>query len=164
MKTAYNEKIVNIISPVSITTLQGGNYNFISMKNYLHGTIHIRCGVLTSTASAVTLQQAKNVEGNGAKTLSFTKYWYNVPGSSPQDEQDLWQELDAASDTFNVASNTNYMIEIEPAMLDVDNNFDCVRLHLSAPGTSLVVGAFMVLSKPKFSGKGKLVMPSATVN
>ena len=164
MKTPYHFKDVGIIAPVSITAIQGGNYNFRSLKDYLHATVVIRCGILTGAASAATLQQAKNVEGNGAKALAFTKYWYNVPGASPQDEQDLWQEVDAASNTFDVASSTNYRIEIEPAMLDVDNNFDCIRPHLSAPGTSLVACVYIEFHKPKFQGLGKKNMHSVAVN
>lgn len=164
MRSVYHIKHVPIIQPVSITALQGGNYNFISLKDYLYAEILIATGVLTSTASAVTLQQAKNVEGNGAKSFSFAKMWRNIPASSPQDEQDLWQEIDVSSDTFNVASNVNYRIPIDPAELDVDNDFDCIRPHLSAPGTSLLVYVSALLYLPRYAGLGKKVMHSAKVN
>jgi len=163
-KLMHNMKAVTIISPVSTGAAQGGNYGFISMKNAQHASINIRCGILTGAAAAVTLQQAKNVEGNGNKALGFTKVWMNVPTVSNVDEQDLWTEVDVAANTFNTASNRNYRIELDAAELDVDNSFDCFRLHLSAAGTSLVVAADATLTNLRYTGEGNLSQPSAKIN
>lgn len=164
MRFPYNFKDVSVISPISITTAQGGNYNYVSMRGCQRASVCIRTGVLTSTASAVTLTQAKNVEGNGSKALAFAKYWQQVPASSPQDEQDLWQELDATSNTFNVASNRNYRIEVEASSLDVTNGFDCIRPEISAPGTSLLISVNIILWGLRYTGKGNANQPSASLN
>ena len=157
-------KDVNIISPVSTAVAQGPGYNFISMKNAQHASINIRCGVLTSTASAVTLEQAKNVEGGSVKALGFLKVWQQIPTNSPEEITDLWEELDVTSNTFNVTSNRNYRIELDAAELDVDNGFDCFRLKLSAPGTSLLICAHAELTNLRYTGEGNLSQPSAKIN
>lgn len=160
----YRFKEVNFIQPVSQTAAQGGNYNFVSMRNAQYASVNIRTGVLTSTAPAVTMQQAKNVEGDGSKALAIPTVWINIPASSPQDEADLWIENTVTSDTFNLASNTNYRIDYDASQLDASNNFDCIRPSIAAPGTSILISVTVLLYGLRYTGKGKSNQPSATVN
>lgn len=160
----YDFKDISFIQPVSQTTAQGGNFNFVSCRNAKDFAVIIRTGILTSTAPAVTMQQAKNVEGDGAKTLSIPGYWVQIPASSPQDEQDLWQFLTATSDTFNLASSTNYLIHYGANDLDASNNFDCIRPSIAAPGTSILISVNCFMWNLRMTGKGKFNQPSAAIN
>lgn len=160
----FNFKDVSLILPVSSTAAQGGNFNFVSCRNARDIAVIIRTGVLTSTAPAVTMQQAKNVEGDGAKTLAIPGYWYQAPGTSPQDEQDLFQYYTATSDTFNLASNGVYIIHYDCDQFDSNNNFDCIRPSIAAPGTSILLSVNVFMWNLRYTGKGKFTQPSATVN
>lgn len=163
-KTMQNFKDVPIIQPASITTAQGGNYNFVSLRDCQNASIVIRTGALSGAAPACTLQQAKNIEGNGNKALSFAKVWENHPNVSNADEVDLWTEVDVTSDTFNLAASCNYRIEIDCSKLDVSNGFDCIRPHFAAPGTSLVYSVSIELHNLRYQGEGKLNQHGARVN
>ena len=80
------------------------------------------------TGTAVTLVQATNVAAGGAKALPFTKVWVNADISAT----DTLVETAVSNNTFTTAttSDTNllYVIDIDPATLDIDNGFDCVRV------------------------------------
>ena len=133
-------KFVLHAAPVDINTggAKGGNYNGISLRNHVSITGRVVIGAHSSTAVAITLQQMTSVEASAAKALSFTTYYSNAYLTSPVEERDMWVEQTASSDTFNIAANTQYMIPIKQAMLDVTNGFDCVRLHISAPGAATI--------------------------
>lgn len=163
---AERVKIKNVISPVDTNgQLQGGNFNFTSMRNYSYFDMMIQVGTHSGDDTAVTLNQAKNVEGNGAKALEFVNYWSQLVGASPQEESDLWQPQTAVSDTFDIAANTNYLIPIKPDSLDVTNNFDCVRfaLGLSSAATLIAVQLYMSGGPEGIAGDVRHI-PSAAVN
>lgn len=163
-KLMHNMKDVNIILPVSVTTAQGGNLPFISMKNAQHASIVINIGAGSGTAPTISLQQAKNVEGNGNKALAFTKVWKQVPGTSPLDQTDLWTEIDVTGNAITGVANERFRIELDAAQLDVDNGYDCFRFHMTAPGISLVMSVHAELTNLRYTGEGNLSQPSAKVN
>lgn len=127
-------------APVDINTsgAKGGNYNGISLRNHQTATAVIIIGAHSGNAVAITLQQMKNVEASGAKALGFTTYYSLAYLTSPVEERDRWTEQTASSNTFNIAANTAYAIPVKQAMLDVTNNFDCVRIHIAAPSASTI--------------------------
>lgn len=137
--------VVNAPKDYNSVGVQGGNLTGISLRNHSVATCFIAVGAHSSTAVAVTLQQMKNVEASGAKALGFTTYYSLAFLTSPTEERDMWQEQTASSNTFNIAANTLFAIPIKQAMLDVTNNFDCVRLHTSAPGASTLIFAWWEL-------------------
>jgi len=170
MKAVQNRKIVVLRSPIDINgNPQGGNYSFVSMKNYQHAVFHFIFGNVAGNAN-ITLQQAKNVSGNGAKTLGFTEIYRTKTDASPEYNADRAEKVAVASDTHAVLAasddNTHFEIEMKNDNLDVDNKFDCVRPHLSDPAAAALVCIFVELRNPRFAGdpSNVNVMPSALVN
>ena len=163
---AETTKRVNQVAPADINgAAQGGNYNFASLRNYQGAYFVLKVGAHSGSAAAVTVQQAVNVEGKSNKAISFDKYYSNDHSSANPDEVDLWQETTGASGTFNIAANTNYVIPIKPAELDVTNRFDCIRGHIAAPDASTIVSLELVLyGGPEGIVNDKDHIPSAAVN
>lgn len=163
-QSPYNQKRVTYLSPVNINGAQiGGDRSFVSMRNYQRAECNIMVGAASSTP-AVTLSQAKNVEGNGSKALGMVEVWKQMPLASPTEEGDLWQRVDVTSNTFDLAANTNYIIVVKADDLDVTNKFDCIRMEIAAEaGTNLVAG-FYDMGHARYKGEGNTQMPSALVN
>lgn len=113
--------------------------DYISLKNVLRMTVVILVdNATTVTGSAITLKQATAVAGTGEKALSFDKMFANID----TDAGDTLTETAVVSDTFTTdstnAKNLMYVIDITPEMLDLANNFDCVRV-----GTGNAVAAIV---------------------
>lgn len=150
-------------------TPQGGNRSFISLKNYQRVVITILVGNLAGDI-AVTLKQAKNVEGNGSKALAYTKILLAKATASPPEDQDLWHEeaVTANSYTMAAATHDNYVfkIEIKGDDLDVNGGFDCIRPQLADPAAAAVIGIMVDLFDPRYRGdeENPRVMPSSLKN
>ena len=158
-------KIVNQLVPTSLTGAHGGNVNFISIRNYQAVSLLVHTGALSSTAPVLTINQAKNVEGNGSKAIAFDRYFSSLTTNSPDEESDRWDETTGASGSITLAANTMYEIPILVDILDVQNNFDCVRAMITAPGTSLLTAlAWHLRGGPEgLTGNIKHI-PSTAVN
>lgn len=163
---AETTKRVNQVAPQDINgAAQGGNYNFSSLRNYQGAYFVLKVGAHAGIAVAATIQQAVNVEGSSNKAISFDKYYSNDHSSANPDEVDLWQETTGAAGTFNITAQTNYVIPIKPAELDVTNRFDCIRGHLSEPAAACMVSLELVLyGGPEGIVNDKDHIPSAAVN
>lgn len=164
---ATSVKIFNQVLPVDTDAqAQGGNFNFVSLRNYQGGGFFIEVGAHSGTAVAFTISQAKNVEGNGSKAMtSHTRGYKNVPGSSPQEESDRWDEFTITSGTFDLAASTNYWIPIRPAMLDVTNDFDAIRMALEAPDAATLFSCNLFLwGGPEGLAGDTRHIPSMAVN
>ena len=164
MKSLFEQmKLVKQVQPVdSNGQAQGGNYPFVSLRNYQGGAFLLSVGAHSGSAAAFTVQQAKNVEGNGAKALSYDVYASNAVNSSPTEESDKWFKTTGASGTFNLAAQTNYIIPVRPGELDVSNNFDCIRGHLAAPDAATLIAMFLLLWGGPEIVTGKLFFISPT--
>jgi hypothetical protein len=162
---AQSMKIVSRVLPQVVTAAQIGTYNFTSLRNYQGAGVLIKCGALNGAAPTISVTQAKNVEGNGMKAISFDAYYTNVPGSSPQEEEDRWDESTGAAGSVTVVASTVFFIPIRPGMLDVSNDFDCIRPELTAPGTNLALSVDVILwGGPAGISGSTLHIPSAAVN
>lgn len=139
--------------------------DWVSLKNYDHLAI-----VLFKAAGAVgeiptiTVQQAQDVAGTGAKALNFTRI-------DRKDNADLFtvgqftKVTQAAGNTYApAAGNTQLLavIEIEAQDLDKANGFDCVRATLNDVGATAQLGALLyILSGSRYAGQ---YPPSAIVD
>ncbi len=103
--------------------------DYVSLKNVQRMTVVILCdNATTVTGSAITLKQATAVAGTDEKALAFDKMQANLD----TDAGDTLTETAVVSDTFTTlatnAKNSMYVIDITPEMLDLANDFDCVRV------------------------------------
>jgi hypothetical protein len=138
---------------------------FASVRNYGHSSLFVSVGA-AADAPVLQIRQAQNIAGTGIKHLIVDTYYVNTPASSPQDEEDMWHEVTGGTGVVTLAANTNYLFDIRPAMLDVDNDFDCVGAEVEDPGAGANDIAIALILQ---NGPGGIVgdnrhQPSARVN
>jgi len=128
-----NLKVVYGSEPKNYSGITG-NSDYVSLKNYDRAACVIQTGAWAGGTAAVTLTQAQDVSGTGAKALSFAAQWtYQSTGFTI----DALTRTAVSSDTFNLATvNTLYVIELEASDLDLANNFDCFRVSIASPGAN----------------------------
>ncbi len=120
--------------------------DWVSLKNFGHATIIIKTDAWAGGTSAITLNQATAVAGTAAKALSFAKMWTNAADTS----SDLLVETAVVSDTFTIGTaNAIYVIEVDAASLDLQNNFDCLAVLGATPGSNAdLYGVLFILQAP----------------
>ncbi len=128
-----NIKVVYGSEPKNYTGA-AGNSDYVSLKNYDRVAIVIQTGAWAGGTAAVTLTQATDVSGSGAKALSFANQWtYQSAGFTV----DALAKTAVAGDTFNLATaNTVHVIEVEASDLDLAGGFDCLRVSIASPGAN----------------------------
>lgn len=143
-----NVHIVPAIPPLNITGA-GADGDWVSMKHWRKLAIVIEQGAWAGGTSAVTLQQASDNAGTGAKALSFEKKY---EGTALTD--DVLFEVAVTSGTFNLdTANKYHLIEVLASDLDTINDFTHVRVRLGTPGVNAdVVGAIYILYDGDYAG------------
>jgi hypothetical protein len=141
-----NNHVVQGIASVDINS-SGADGIYVNMKLYRQITILLNFGVI-GAATAVTLKQATDVSGTDEKELAFTDMFAKEGTTT-----DLHTETVVTGNTFNTGTTNNsmYKIEVSANQLDINNDFGCVRVALSDPGASTIVGCEYVLSQPRYS-------------
>ncbi|MBU8870672.1 MAG: hypothetical protein KOO60_07400 [Gemmatimonadales bacterium] len=154
-RLSENAKVVQGLAPITPST---STPDYISVRNAGHLSIIISVdNGDTVTGSAITLLQATVVAGTDEKALGFTTMYANTDTGA----SDTLVETTVASDTFTTdttnAKNLLYVIEVDPASLDCDNNFDCIRVG-TANAANTVLDVVYVLTDLRYHGAG---MPTA---
>lgn len=140
MLSVMNGKWVNAFVPID-TTGAGQDGDWISLKNYDGVAIILGTGAWAGGAAAVTIEQATDVAGTGAKALAFTTRYADGDVTA----SDALVATAVAGNTFNLAAaNTLNVIEVKASDLDQVNNFDCIRVRSATPGANadLVYGLY----------------------
>ena len=106
------------------------NSAWVSFKNAQRLLLIIQ-GDAASSGGDITLKQATDASGTGSKALDFTSIAKVVKGTGVETRETVV----ANSHTLALDANT-YVIEIDSADLDVQNDFGFVRVEAS----SLTVG------------------------
>lgn len=163
MRTMQRWKKVILFAPASYTSIQGGNVNFVCLAGYQHAVVEVITGALVGAGPALTLRQAKNVEGSGDKAFTFAQVWQNKFLQSPEENQDLWEKQTVVN-TVTLEANTAYRIEIDNDEMDVTENYDSIRPNITAAGTSLLYAVSIELHSPRYTGQGNKNQPSSRVN
>jgi hypothetical protein len=132
---------------------------YVSLKMYDHATIVIHTGAWAAGTAAVTLSQATDVSGNGAKALSFPWMWTGTVASG------LLTKTPVVSNTFDLAAaNAMYVIELEDEWLDINaaNPFDCLSVLVASPGANAdLYNIDYILSEPSYAAA---TPPSAIID
>lgn len=104
---------------------------YISLKYVGHLSIHIATGAWAGGTAAVTLKQATAVAGTGSKALAFTLMWTDKAAAG------TLVETAVTSNTFDLdTADSQYIIEVDPATMDLANGFDCLALDVASPGAN----------------------------
>ncbi|NLS79689.1 MAG: hypothetical protein GXY76_20775 [Chloroflexi bacterium] len=131
-----------------VTTNGGVTSDWVSLKNAHKAVISLQFTQAVGHATVITLRQAQAVAGIGAKDLAA-----NVP---------IWANEDTAGDdtlvrkpdgvAYTLAADVKkkqVIIEVDPAKLDLANEFDCLGFTVSnsAQASNLVAGQFFLLGR-----------------
>ena len=147
-----------LATQVNITGGQAGDW--ISMKGYQKLQFLIITEAWAAGTSAITLNQATDVAGTGAKALTYAKHWLSTTYSL--EAAPLWVQT-AGTLTLPNTANQAYLIEVDADSLDADNAFDCVKIIFGTPGANNdYLQCIAILSEPRYGGlESQMVDPVA---
>lgn len=158
-------QIVMAIVPVDSQT-GANNGDWVSLKGYDRCTaIVIKAAGVAGDDPVLTLRQATDVSGAGAKALTFTRIDAKVGAQTGVGQ--FTKVTQAAANTYTDAVSAEaqgiFAIEIKSEDLDVNNGFDCVQLQIpdTGAGGAQLVSAIYVLRGARY---GSLPLPSAIVD
>jgi len=94
------------------------------------------------------------------ETLTGGTSGYTATANGAGTEEDILLEVAVTSDTFTIpaVANRMYVIEVDANTLDMDNEFDCVRLHIAQANAAKIGSALYILSEARYTGEP---MPTA---
>jgi hypothetical protein len=147
---------VHIVEALKATVPSTSTPTRISVKNAESITaLIIADNATTVTGSAITLKQSTAVAGTGEKALAFTDY-YSVSDTAAADAP--WVRSTAVANTFTPPTTNSksyiYAIPIDPASLDTNNSFDCVRVGAADATAQTITVLYLIV--PKQGGNPKL--------
>lgn len=139
-------KVVQAVEPKTTNAAITGAY--VSLKNVINGTVVVNLTQAVGHATVISLYQAQDVSGTGAKALSNNvPVWANEDVSSGDS---LIRKADGVSYTVaNTAKNKQVVFHIDPAKLDVNDGFTClnVRIGASTQATNFASAEYILDSK-----------------
>ena len=153
MKLVEKSQIVAGFVPLDLQTQRDGDW--VRLRDFNHLTVIFYKGIGAGGENpVVTLQQATDNNGTGAKALNFTEIW-RKQGADVTTIGQFTKTTQAAGNTFtDVAGNLQaiWVLEIDGDMLDVDGGFNYVRLTLNDVGVGAQLGCVLyILSEPRFA-------------
>jgi len=157
-------QIVSGFVPVDLQTGPNDG-DWIILDKYRHvAVIFFKAAGTAGDDPTLTLEQATDVAGTGAKALTFTDL-YRKQGAALTAIGQWTKTTQAASATFTDATSAEvqalWVVEFNASDLDVDNDFVAIRARVADVGAAAQVGALLyVLSEARYGAKG-VSMPSA---
>lgn len=140
--------VVEVAVGLASTVPSSSTPKYVSLKDadVVEAKITVLNGT-TVTGSAITLNQATAVAGTSAKSLPFTTYYQCLDANA----SNVLTKQTAASNTFTTLTTNSktavYRIPIRPAMLDVENGFDCVNVGTGNATNATVTVEYLIVSK-----------------
>lgn len=122
--------------------------NYVTLKNAITATVVVNLAQTAGHTTQISLYQAQDIEGTGAKPLAN-----DVPVLANEDvgaSDTLVRQTDGVSYTVsNTAKNKQVIFHIDPAKLDINNEFTClnVRIGASSQATNFASGEFILENK-----------------
>ena len=139
-------KVVQAFEPK--TTNAAISSNYLTLKDAITATVIVNLAQGVGNATQVSLYQAKDVSGTGAKPLlNNVPIWVNEDtGTSDA----LVRESDGVSYTVaNTAKNKQIIFHVDPPKLDLNNGYPClgVKIGASSQATNFAFGEFILEMK-----------------
>jgi hypothetical protein len=121
----------------------GRSSAFLSLKNAIKAWIVVFVDQGNAATIALTPNQASAVAGTGAKVIANARIWTKLDQASA----DFAQAAEAANFTTDAAVKNKWVVfEIDPTkVLDVANDFDCVRITTGASNAANITSAFLLV-------------------
>lgn len=145
--------IASVIKPVNLAT-GANNGDWINLANFQRVAIILffEAGTAANDAT-LTAQQAQDNSGTGAKALTFTRLDVKQ-GSDLEAIGQFTETTQSASETYTSATNGEeegiYVLDFAAEDLDIDNDFDHVRINVAQVGAAKVGAALAIAYGPKF--------------
>ena len=144
MKLVENAQIVAGFVPLDLQTQRDGDW--VHLRDFNHLSVIFYKGTGTDGDDpVVTLQQATDNAGAGAKAYNFTTI-YSKQGADVQTVGQFTKTTQAAAGSY---TNTDahqqciWVIEIDRTSLDFDNGFEYVRVTLNDTGSNPQLGCLL---------------------
>lgn len=157
--------IVMAIVPVDSQT-GANNGDWVSMKGYDRLTILVlKAAGVAGDDPVLTVKQASDVSGTGAKALNFTRVDAKVGAQTGIGG--FTKNTQVAGNTYTDAVSAEaqglFAIEFKSEDLDVNNGFDCVQLSVpdTGAGGAQLLTALYLLRGARYGGAS---LPSAIVD
>ena len=151
-------KVVQAVEPKTTNTAITGAY--VSLKNVNTVAVIVNFTQAVGHATVISLYQAQDVSGTGAKILSN-----NVPVWANEDVSlgdSLIRKADGVSYTVaNTAKNKQVVFHIDPAKLDVNDGFTCLNVRIGASTQATNFASAEYILDSKYAGD---VPPSVVVD
>ncbi len=154
-------QIASVIKPVDLND-GANNGDWINLEKYQRVAIVLFFDDGTAANDiTVTAQQAQDASGTGAKALTFTRL-DSKQGSDLEAIGEFTEVTQSASETYTSGTNGEeegiYVFDFLPEDLDIDNDFDHVRINVAQVGASKIGAALAIAFGPKF---GSVPLPTA---
>lgn len=135
------------IIPVSLDAA-ANNGDWVSMKNYDRlAIVFFKAAGTAGDDPVLTVRQASDVSGTGAKALTFTKILARV-GTQTGIGTFTTVTQEAANtytDTVSAEAQGLFVINFKSSDLDVANGFDCVQFQIPDVGANAQIGCALYL-------------------
>lgn len=161
---AETAQIVPAIIPVDLSTA-ANNGDWVSLKNFDRCTIVVfKAAGTAGDDPVITLRQAQDVSGTGAKALNFTRVDYKTGTLTAVGAYTTATQ--AAANTYTDAASAEvqglFLVEVQSENLDTNNGFDCLQVQIPDVGANAQLGcALYILRGARYQGAG---LPSAIVD
>lgn len=157
-------QIVPAIIPVDFSSA-ANNGDWVSLKNYSRCTVVLfKAAGTAGDDPVITLRQAQDVSGTGAKALNFTRVDYKRGTMTSVGTFSTATQAAANTYTDDTSAEAQglFVVEVESEDLDVNNGFDCLQLQIPDVGSNAQLGcALYLLRGARF---GAVPLPSAIVD
>ena len=158
-------QIVMAIVPVDSQS-GANNGDWVSLKNYDRCTILVvKAAGVANDDPVLTVRQAQDVSGTGAKALNFTRVdsKVGVQAGVGQFTKNIQAAGNTYTDLVSAEAQGIFAIEFQAADFDVNNGFDCLQLSIpdTGAGGAQLLTALYVLRGARY---GSQPLPSAIVD
>lgn len=151
-------KVVEAFAPAADAA--GRSSDIVSLKNVSKATIIVNLTQGNAATVALTLMQAQDVSGTGAKALANTvPIWSNLDTAATDT---LVRRTDGVAYTTDAAvKNKTVIFEVDASQLDVNNGFDCLYVTTGASNAANITQGTFLLHGLRFQ---QATPPSAIID
>jgi hypothetical protein len=133
------EEVVMVQTLKPAADAAGRNGEGVSLKNALMAWVEVHIDQGNAATVLLTVEQCTAVAGTGNKAIPAVPIWANQDYGTGSP---LTRQTDAANFTTSAAVKQKKVIfQIDPSVLDVANNFDCIRLNTGASNAANITQA-----------------------
>ena len=140
--------IIPAIVPLDLQTARDGDW--VSLKNAKGCAVIVFKGAGTAGDDpSITIEQASDVAGTGAKALNAITEFYKKIGTLTA--VGSWTKVTQTADDLVTVDAVSaeaegvWVFNVEADQLDVDNGFDCMRVRIADTGTNAQLGCSLYL-------------------